>query len=165
MNNIQDKILKIFYEFPSRAFTIRELSKLTKIPRATVHKYVLSLKKQDLINEENKAKDNLLFKIKKTNFFVEKIISSGLVEFLMEKLNPSCIILFGSIRKGESVLESDIDLFVESPVKKDLNLKLFEKKIGHKIQLFVEPKINKLQSNLFNNVLNGIKLYGSFSLK
>jgi len=165
MSNIQDKILKVFYEFPSKAFTIREISNLTKIPRATAHKHLLSLKKQKLITKDNRAGENLLFKNKKTNFFIEKIISSGLLGFLVIELNPSCIILFGSIRKGESVDESDIDLFVESPVKKNLNLNLFEKRIGHKIQLFIEPKIDKLQDNLFNNILNGIKLYGSFKIK
>ena len=50
-------------------------------------------------------------------------------------------------------------------IKKNVNLKKFEKKLGHKIQLFVESDINKLHSNLFNNVVNGIKLFGSFKIK
>ena len=52
------------------------------------------------------------------NYFMEEIVKSGLVDYLIENLNPSCIILFGSIRKGDSVGESDIDIFVESFVKK-----------------------------------------------
>ena len=51
-----------------------------------------------------------MFKIKKINYFIERIVASGLIDFLVENLNPSCVILFGSIRKGESVRESDIDL-------------------------------------------------------
>lgn len=163
--NIENAILELFYEYPNKEFTVREVSKLAKIPRATVHKYLIELRKQELITSENRAKDNILFKTKKINYFIEKIVASGLIEEFITRLNPSCIILFGSIRRGDSVKESDIDLFVESSVEKQISLKKYEKKLKHKIQLFVEPNINKLQPNLFNNVINGIKLYGSFKIK
>ncbi len=79
--------------------------------------------------------------------------------------HPSCIILFGSFRKGESVKGSDIDLFIESSKKIELNLNKFEKKLSHDLQLFIEEDIKKLQPRLLNNVVNGIKLYGSFKIK
>lgn len=164
-NNNTNKILGLFYEYPNRKFTVREISRLARIPRATTHKILLGLKKQKLVTKDNIAQNSLFFKNKKINFFIEKIIESGLIDEIINRINPSCIILFGSIRKGESVKESDIDIFVESHVKKELNLKKFEKKIGHKIQLFAEPSINKMQKNLFNNIINGIKLYGAFSIK
>ena len=44
-------------------------------------------------------------------------------------------------------------------------MKKFEAKIGHKIDLFVKPSINKLHDNLFNNVINGIKLFGSLKIR
>ncbi len=160
-----NKILEVFYEFPDENFTVRKLAKLAKIPKATIHKYLSFLKKQKLITQENQPENTLLFKIKKTNYFTEKIVSSGLLEELIVNLNPSCIILFGSIRKAESVKESDIDLFVESSVRKEIDLSKFEKKLKHKIQLFVKSDIRKLNIELLNNVLNGIKLYGSFKLK
>jgi len=162
---VKEEILNLFFEYPNRKFSIREIAKLTRIPRATVHKYLLALKKQNLLTKENQAKTSLLFKIKKTNYFVEKIIDSGLIDEIRETLNPSCIILFGSIRKGDSVKESDIDLFIESSVKKTINFNKFEKKLKHKIQIFIRHDINSLQPNLFNNVINGIKLYGSFKIK
>jgi len=163
--NNQEQIMRIFYEFPSKEFTIREIAKLTRIARATVHKTLLELKKDGLVTKDNKANNNLIFRTKKINYFTEGIVASGLIDEFIEKLNPSCIILFGSIRKGDSVKESDIDLFVESSVKKKIDTKKFEKKLGHKIQLFIESDIRKLHANLFNNVLNGIKLYGSFKIK
>ncbi len=166
MNKIKTaKILEIFFEYPDRKFTVRELSKMTRIPRASVHNYLFQLKKQRLVTKDNQSATNLLFKAKKTHYFIEKIIESGLVDFLVKNLNPSCIILFGSIRKGDSVKESDIDIFVESPIKKELILKDFEKKLNHKIQLFVKSNIQVLNPNLFNNIINGIKLYGSFNIK
>lgn len=163
--NIENKIMELFYEYSNKEFTIREITKLTKIPRATVHKHILILRKEGLIEDKNRAKNGLFFKTKKINYFIEKIVSSGLVDKFINNLNPSCIILFGSIRKGESIKESDIDIFIESSVKKQIDLDKYEKKMGHKIQLFFEDNINKLQPNLFNNVINGIKLYGSFKIK
>ena len=160
----KDTLLELFYEYPNKKFTVREIMNKTKIPRATVHKYMGLLKKQNLI-DNNKAENNIYFKTKKINYFIEKIVVSGLVKEIIEKMNPSCIILFGSMRKGDSVKDSDIDLFIESSVKKNLDLSKFEKKLKHKIQFFVESDINKLQPNLFNNVVNGIKIFGSFKIK
>ena len=163
--NKEANVLRVFYENLSKEFTIREISRITRIPRATAHAVLKELKKQGLITNKNSAENSLLYRTKKINYFIEQIVSCGLVEELIKNLKPSCIILFGSIRKGDSVKESDIDLFVESPIKKQVNLKQYEKKIGHKIQLFLENDINNLQQNLFNNVVNGIKLYGSFKIK
>lgn len=157
--NVENKILKVYFENPEKEFTVREVSSLTKVPRATVHKKILELKKENYFNDE------LFFKIKKTNFYIEEIFSSGLIRFLINELNPSLVILFGSFRKGESDKNSDIDLFVESSVKKNLDLTKFERKLKHKIDLFIEFDLNKVNSNLLNNVVNGIKLYGSFKVK
>jgi predicted nucleotidyltransferase/predicted transcriptional regulator len=162
---IENKILEIFYEFPEKEFTIREIVKHVNIPRATVHKYIVNLKKQNLVTKYNKANNTLLFKTKKINFFIERIVGSGLLDEIINKLNPSCIILFGSIRKGDSVKESDIDLFVESSLKKELDIKKYEKRLKHSIQLIIQNDLNKLQPNLFNNIINGIKLYGNFNIK
>jgi len=163
----QTKILEVFYEHPSKRFTIREISKLAKIPRATAHKVVVGLKKQKLLDEENRAKDNLLFKTKKINYFIEKIVQSGLIEELVDKLNPSCIILFGSIRKGESDKKSDIDLFAVSFNTKEIDLSKYEKELGHEIQLFIEKDLKSMKiknKHLLSNVINGIKLYGYLDL-
>lgn len=161
-----DKTLELFYENPAKAFTIREVSKLTGLPKSTLHPYLNYFKKKGLIKNNNQSSENsLLFKIKKINYHIEKIVTTGLLEYLIKELNPSCVILFGSCRKGESEQESDIDIFVESHIKKDINLEKFEKLLKHKVQLFIETNINKLPSHLLNNIVNGIKLHGSFKVK
>lgn len=162
--NNKNKVLEVFYEHPNQRFTIREISKLTQVPRATAHKLLVELKKEKLITKENLAENNLRFKTKKINYFIEKIAESGLVKEIIEKLNPSNIILFGSIRKGDSVKESDIDIFIESTIKKEFDLKKYEKILGHRIQLFVESDIKKLGPELANNIVNGIKLFGSIKI-
>lgn len=165
MDNKWDNILEVYYENPNKSYTIRELAKLTKIPKSTVQKYLQELKKKNLVNENNQVGDSHLFKFKKIHFYVEKLIESGLINYLEEKLKPETIILFGSFRKGESEKNSDIDLFVESIHKKEVNLSSFEKKIGHSIDLHLEEDINTLPENLRNNIINGIKLQGFIRLK
>jgi predicted nucleotidyltransferase len=108
---------------------------------------------------------NNLSKVKKINFYVEKIVECGLLDYLISELNPSLIILFGSIRKGDSIKESDIDIFIETCVDKKLDLKNFEKKLGHNIEIFLETDMNNLQKNLFNNIINGISLFGRVKVK
>lgn len=164
-SNKLDKLLEVFYEHPGDEFTVRALAKIAKLPPATVQLYLQELKKGELVNANNTAVDTPLFRIKKTSYFVEKIVASGLLDYLIQTYHPSCIILFGSIRKGDSTQESDIDIFVESSAKIQPVPGKLEKILHHKVQLFIEPDINKLPDNLFNNVVNGIKLYGSFSLK
>lgn len=163
--DILDGVMGVFYEFPGQAFTVRKLSRKTKIPKSTIQKYLKELRATGLITKDSLAGDSRLFKIKKINYYIEKITGSGLIDYLVKELNPSCIILFGSFRKGESVAESDIDLFVETQKKGDLDLKRFERILKHNIQLFIEEDINKLQPRLLNNVVNGIKLDGSFRIR
>ncbi len=163
--NILDKIMGEFYEHPQERFSVRAIAKKTIIPISTVQSYLKELKKQGLISQDNQSPESMLFKTKKINYHIEKIVKSGLLDYLTRELNPSCIILFGSIRKGDSNYESDIDIFVETVTKKELILEKFEKILKHKIQLFEEQDINKLPPRLLNNVINGIKMYGSFQIK
>ncbi|MFH1521844.1 MAG: nucleotidyltransferase domain-containing protein [archaeon] len=172
--NNREKILEVFYEFPEKVFTVREVAKISGVARATAHNILIELKKEGMIDKDGRASWGRMFLTKKVNYYVEKIVDSGLVDFLIEKLVPSAIILFGSVGKGDSVKESDVDIFVESAIDNadefimNLDLKKFEKKIGHKVELFIEGKIldlKKRNPHLFNNVVNGVKLYGVFDIK
>ena len=159
-----DKILELFFEYPKSNFTVREISKKTKIPSSSVQRYLEKLRNEGLI-KKNKIVVTAYSKFLKAFFVMDKIYRTGLIDYLYKELNPSAIIIFGSVRKGEYDYESDVDLFIESSIKKNVDLKKFEKELNHKIQIFVYSDINKLQPNLFNNVVNGIKLFGSFKLK
>lgn len=163
--NNKEKILELYYENPNKVFTVREVSSKTKVPKSSAHRILNELKKEKIVSKEGEFIFNNLSKVKKINFYVERIVKCGLLDYLISELNPSLIFLFGSVRKGDSVKQSDIDIFVETCVEKNLNLKNFEKKLGHEIQLFVETDINNLQKNLFNNVINGISLFGSVKIK
>lgn len=166
------KIMELLFEEPSKNFQIREISRLTKIAVTSVKNYLKELQKNKLILKDKKTfypsyianQQNRLFKIYKQQFIILKLYSTDLIGYLEDNLHPKCIILFGSVRKGEYNKNSDIDIFVQTK-EKHLDLMKFEKIFKHKISLFFEENINKLSNELFNNIINGIKLSGYLKLK
>ena len=159
-NHKWDKVLELFFNNPEEYFTIRRINNETKVPTSTIQRYLIELKNKRIIDEKNKFSYNSYSKFLKTFYMLNKMYEIKLIDFLVKELNPSLIIVFGSIRKGEFDKDSDIDIFIETPVKKELDLKGYEKILKHKIDLFIELDIKKLQKNLFNNIINGIKLSG-----
>lgn len=167
----QEDILELFFEHPSQDFQIRGIAKLLKIPKTTVSYHIKDLLKKKLIIKEKKnvfpsfrANETALFKVCKQQSMTLKIYKSGLTDHLEEKTLPRCIVLFGSVRKGEYDAKSDIDIFVQSSEQK-LDIKKFEKKLNHKINVLFEAELEDLSKELLNNIINGIVLYGSLRLK
>lgn len=171
----KQKIIELFFEEPSRKFQIREIARLTNIAHTSVKNHLENLRKKGLIKKVQTNiyksyianQQNRIFKIYKQQHIILKLYSSGLVDYLEDKLYPKCIILFGSARKGEYAKKSDIDLFIQ--IKKDkeeiIDLTKYEKILKHEINLFFEENINNLSDELFNNIVNGIKLSGYLKLK
>jgi len=174
MDNIQ-RMLKHFFEQPTREFHIRLLARLSGLHPNTVITLTDKLAKQNLlIKEADKDTNRILvkantqshtFRIKKLSYNIQKIYNSGLPDFLNEQLAYPTVVLFGSYAKAENTQRSDIDLFIITEEKKKLDLNAYEKKLETSIQLFVHTKkeFNKLlktNPELVNNVLNGIVLEG-----
>ena len=164
----QKRIVQLFFEEPSRNFGIREIAKLAKVPKTSVSRHLKGLLKEELITHGkggyagNDA--NPFFKVCKKMHFLEESAKSGIIEFLQEDLYPKCIILFGSFAKGEYIKSSDIDIFVQAK-EKGIDLSKFEKKLKHKVSIFFEERLEKLSNELFNNLINGIKLGGYIKLR
>jgi len=164
-NQKWDKTLNFLYEEGEKEYTVREISKKSQVPSATVQRYLDYLKKKNIVDNKNRLIVNTYTKFLKSEFILNKMFKSGLFDYIEEELNASCLIVFGSVRKGDYVKESDVDIFVETTKKKELNLSKFEKIIGHNIQLFIEKDVKKLPDHLFNNVINGIKVGGYLKLR
>ena len=169
-----DNILEIFIKEPEKEFHVRQISKLLNKSPTTISKYLKNFEKQGILKSKKKF-NHLLFKANAENrsfrqnklFYNLKLLQdSGLINFLENELNhPEAIILFGSFAKAENLSSSDIDLLIISPLKKEIDLKKFEKKIGYKIQIFIHSRkeINKMKEKnkeLLNNLVNGILISG-----
>ncbi len=161
----RNSLLEFFYENPNAKLTVREIASKIGASRSTVQYNLKLFKEEGIISQNNRWIDSWQNRLQKINYYLKKIAKSGLIDYLEKELVASAIILFGSFRKGESVKESDIDIFVECARERKLNLSRYERKLSHKIQLFTRSKITLLPKNLLNNVVNGIKLKGYFTVK
>jgi len=169
-----EDLLKNFFKFPNEWFHVREVARLLKMNPTTVSKYLnklsnggLLIKKEERGHLLFKAKtENYKYKDAKIHYNIESLRNSGLIDYLERELHfPEAIVLFGSYARGENDQNSDIDIFVVSNKKKELDLNQFEKKLMSKIQLFVKNKnefvkLQKENKNLVNSIINGIILKG-----
>ena len=161
------KILGLFFEEPTKNFHLREVSRLTGIAVTSARKYLNELLDEGLILKSTKTiypsylanESNRMFKVHKQQVMILRLYSSGLVDYLERTTLPRCIVLFGSVRKGEYTQKSDIDIFIQSSSKK-LDLQKFEKLLGHKISLLFEVNLRNLSAELFSSIVNGIVLSG-----
>lgn len=169
---VRQQILEQFFNNPAKDFHIREMARLLNLSKTTVAYHINHLVKDKLILKQkkdvfisfraNETSDR--YRFYKRQQSLASIFECGLLDYLESQCAPRCIILFGSFAKGEHDKSSDIDLFVQA---NDTLLKLsdFEKRLKHKINVLFEPALEKLSSELLNNIINGIKLQGFIKLK
>lgn len=173
------KTLEVFYKFPEKEFSMSDLAKEAGVAKANLGKILSELEKIGFIQVEKLSK---IWRIKanQSNWYYIRgkivhnlnfIYESGLVEYIVKKYNnPKSVVLFGSFRKGEDMSKSDIDIAVELPEIKDYSAKHlaelgeYEESIGRKVQIH-EFNRKVVDINVFNNIANGIVLYGFLEVK
>lgn len=167
MRNNEEKVLKELFNKPTYRFHVRELARATKLNPNTIINLTNQLEKEGLIKKQKKkhlVEISLNFRdpktIQKRKFFnLSQIQDSGLIEFLAKEYFPKSITLVGSYSRGEDSEQSDIDLVVNTSAREIKDPTKFEKILGKKIHLLLLPK--KISDEFFNNLINGIVLYGA----
>ena len=175
----KNKIVEILFKYPEKEFSLSDLAKEAGVAKANIGNILNEFQEAGLITIEKLSKiwriksnqTNWLFIRSKIVYNLGFVYKSGLVEFLIEHFkNPRAILLFGSFRKGEDLTNSDIDIAIESEEVKEYKitrlkeLSEFEKIIGRKIQIHIFNR-ESIDDNLFNNVANGILLWGFLEVK
>lgn len=177
--NAKNRIMEILFKYPEKEFSLSDLAKEAGVAKANIGNILNEFQKVKLITIEKLSKiwrikanqTNGLFVRNKIIYNLNFIYTSGLVDFLIDTFqNPKSIILFGSFRKGEDISHSDIDIAVESDEEKEYRsigfkelLKL-EQTIERNIQIHLFNK-NNVDINIFNNIANGIILWGFLEVK
>ena len=164
--------MELFFEDPipkGTGFQLREISRKTSIAPPSVKRYLEELEKAGLITKEKHRiqgypiyyanRNNDYFKLLKKVTMVQNINESGLLDQINDKCMPDAIILFGSASKGEDLIDSDLDIFIQCKEKK-LDLSKYEKQLNRKINPFYAEDFNGLSKELRNNIINGIVLKG-----
>jgi predicted nucleotidyltransferase len=168
----QDKVLQLFLENPSEGFQVRGIAKILDIPKSSVGYQIKALVKKGMILRKTTGifpfyianAESEMYRFCKRQEAIAGILASGLLDFLEKETNPRCIILFGSFAKAEYDADSDIDIFIQAGEKR-LDLLKFEKKLKHPINAIFSQDLNKLSAELFNNIINGVKLRGYIKIR
>jgi len=162
------KVLEMFFIEPTRIHFIKEISKRIGLSPSSVRNHMRELLSQKLIKiKRNKPFDGFVANRENDDFIFYKRIYNlyslkELTRYLVNLYWPKIIVLFGSYSRGEDIEESDIDLLVITKVKKEPDLKRFEKKLKRKINLLVIDRIERLDENIRKKIYNGIVLHGGF---
>jgi predicted nucleotidyltransferase len=164
------RVLKVFLDSPTYEFGLREISRKINLALPSVKKYLSELESQGFIRKEIKKKlpvyyaerDYEKFKFYKKLDMQSLLFESGVIDFIWKKLSPEAIIFYGSCAKGDSVEDSDIDLFAIGK-KLSISLDKYEDKIGKKIHLIID-ELDNIPKELKNNLSNGVVMRGYFRI-
>ena len=167
--DIKQTISEYFFINPTAKIRVREIERTLKLPLPSVIRYCKELEKESILTTIKTGNVNFYtanrgsekYLLEKKLYNIKMIYESGLIEHLKRELSNPAIVLFGSFAKGEDTEESDIDLYIETPSKKEIILEKFEKLLKRRIQVFQHKNLNELSNpHLANNVINGFLLNG-----
>ena len=173
------KVSEVLFRYPEKEFSLSDLAREAGVAKANLGGILKAFQEAGLISIEKLSKlwrikadqTNWLYTRSKIVYNLNFIYQIGVVEFLVDYFkNPKAIILFGSFRKGEDLSNSDVDIAVESDEVNDYKITglremlEYEKILGKKIQIHLFNRGN-ININLFNNIANGIILWGFLEVK
>jgi predicted nucleotidyltransferase len=165
-NYTEYRILRVFFDYPTRHFQLREICRTLGMGMPSVSMHVKALERQGFLAKEKRgvydsyrASMSDIFRLYKRNDVLLRIYESGLEEFIADKIQPDAAVLFGSASKGEDAEGSDIDLLLVAK-EREVDLSRFEKRLMRNISLHFEDDVSKLPKELLNNIINGIVIHG-----
>ncbi len=174
-----DKCLVWFYAYPRTKIGLTDLSKYINSSKTATKQVVESLAQIQFLNKDVIGKAWLLSANQKHPYFITKkipynlniIYESGVLDAVYKLVpSPRAIILFGSYRWGSDVEDSDIDIAVEIVGNHELQIvRLGEiEQLGYRKNVPINLHIfsrNKIDLNLFANIVNGIVLDGFMEVR
>ena len=163
-----------FFAYPSREIGLNDLSKELGVSKTTAKEIVLGLVDDEFLNRELLGR---LWRIscnqnhpfnhtRKIPYHLMLIYESSILQEIHHMIpNPRSITLFGSYRKGDDNEKSDIDIAVEVVGNEDVRIVKLGviPQLGYRENVAVNLYIfsrNKVDLNLFANIVNGIVLEG-----
>ena len=163
---IKQAIREYFFVNPTIKLRVREIERTLKLPLPSVIRYCKELEKEDILTTNKIGKVNLYTASRSERYILEKklynikaVYESGLINYLKIELSNPAIVLFGSYARGEDTEDSDMDLYIETPSNKSVNIEKFRKLLKREIQLFQHKNIKDITNPyLANSIINGITL-------
>ena len=174
LTNLQQEIMRLLFLKTGVPLNQRRIAKLLEVSPPAVMKALPYLEKENFIkvakDKESKRwsielnSNNIqITRLKKVNNILF-LYESGFTNYIQEEYAGATIIVFGSYSRGEDTYTSDIDVADIGRKEKIINLNKFEKILERKIHINYYESWDKLNSQLKNNILNGIILIGGVEL-
>ena len=168
--SIKNTIKEHFLTYPTAKLRVRGIERTLKLALPSIIRYCKELRTEGILAitkignvvflTADRTNPNYL--LEKRLFNIKQLYLSGLIKHLREALSNPPVIVFGSYARGEDIEDSDIDLYIETPSKKSINLESFEKFLHRRIQVFRHEGIHSVKNpHLANNIMNGITLNSS----
>ena len=164
--SIKERIKEYFFVNPMTKLRVREIERTLSLPLPSAIRYCKELEEEEILTVVKigtvvfyTASRSEAFFLEKRLYNIKQLYTSGLVGYLSVELSNPGIVLFGSYAKGEDTEESDIDLYMETPSKKQVNLEKFRKILKREIQIFQHKNLKEITNlHLANNIINGVTL-------
>ena len=153
-----------------RRYSVREYARSFKISPPTASKILKKFNKEGLlkVTKENNYlffwadKENKLFINLSRLYWMYEL--EDFTKYINNIFIDPTVILFGSLSKAETKIDSDIDIAIFAN-KKELNIQEFEEKLKREIQIFIFKSPKDISNKeLLNNILNGFILEGKVRL-
>ena len=163
--------LEPFFQDNYRRINVREYARLSKISPPSASKVLSQLHKEALLNREKDRnyiyfsanKESPAFIILSRAYWLFRLKKIGFVDYVEKNYINPVVILFGSFSKAEIKHDSDIDIAIFTPSKTKINPEAFEKRLKHKIQIFIFRNKEEVKNKeLLNNILNGFIIAGNW---
>ena len=163
-----------FFSYPTKEISLNDLTKLVNISKSTANKVVKQLAQEEFLTLNQLGgiwriscnQQHPYNTTRKIAYNLELISESGIIEAILANFsNPRSITIFGSYRKGDDVETSDIDFAVETLDNEEVKIfnlgKIPQLGYRHNINVnILKFTRNKIDLNLFANIVNGIVIYG-----
>ncbi|MFH1642641.1 MAG: nucleotidyltransferase domain-containing protein [Nanoarchaeota archaeon] len=165
--DIKQAIKEYFFDSPSAKLRVREIERTLRLPLPSVIRYCRELEKEEIliiaktgsVNFYTANRASAKYILGKKLFNIKKLYESGIIEYLRRELSNPVIVLFGSFAKGEDIEGSDIDIYLETPSKRQAKYDNFKKILKREIQVFQYKSLKEISNaHLANNIINGITL-------
>ena len=167
--DVKYKVKEYFFLNPTIRLRVRQIERKLKVSLPSVIRYTKELEKEGVLKTTDIAgvrtysadRVSKTYLTEKKLFNIHQIIASGLLDFITAELSNPLVVVFGSYREGEDVEKSDIDIYIQTPSKKLIDLDRFKKKLQREIQLFIYRDIREVENKeLANNIINGVRING-----
>jgi len=153
------KVLNFFLDYPGKEFVEKEVQQAVKISKSGVNYALRELVRASFLSMYKKGKMHFYALNYKNQVIKQlKVVKTiTLIQPLLKKLErlSSKIILFGSSARGEDMVDSDIDLFIISHSKRDIEEKIKKIKSKRKIQAVVRTELEYVEMKRTDPVFYG----------